>query len=258
MRKLVTLLLGGAMLLSIIIAGCGLQSGLTEVADKFFQAVAANDYEAAYALVSSGFRRSATVEKMRDFLESRGLDEYASANWSSWEITTEQGTLEGTITTTDGSSIPVTVILVKSGEDWRIHYIDAGAAGVSDEESAEITMPEDDALKVLATESVLELAAAINAKDFTDFYNYTAELWQAQSEPQELQGYFQEFVDEGIDMTYIKDMEPVFSEPPAIDEDDVLHLKGYFTSQPSMTYFELDYLYEHPSWRLIGINVEVK
>lgn len=260
MKKLVSLLLSGLMLLSLIIAGCGMQSDLVEVADKFFGAVAAGDYDTAYQLVSSGFRRSASVEKMREFLESRDLDQYASADWTSWELTTEQGTLEGTINTTDGSTIPVTMVFVKAGEGWRIHYIDAGPAGVSDEEpeTADVTMPSDEELESLATQSIMALAAAVNAKDFTGFHEYVAELWQSQTEPEELQGYFQEFVDEGIDMSYVDTLKPIFSAPPSIDEDNVLHLKGYYTSQPSMTYFEFDYLYEYPNWRLIGVNVEVK
>lgn len=259
MKRLISLLLSGLMLLSLIISGCGLQSGLIEVADKFFSSVAAGDYDTAYQLVSSGFRRSADVDKLRRFLESRGLDKYASADWSSWELTTEQGTLEGTITTTAGGSIPVTLVFVKSGEDWRIHYIDAGPAGISDEQpEVEVTMPADEILQALATESILALAAAVNARDFTGFYDHVAELWQSQSEPEEIQGYFQEFVDEGIDMTYVDTLSPVFSAPPAIDEDNVLHLKGYYTSRPAATKFELDYIYEHPDWRLIGINIEVK
>ena len=37
-----------------------------------------------------------------------------------------------------------------------------------------------------------------------------------------------------------------------------LGMAGYFPTQPSMVYFELDYAYEHPNWKLVGTSVEVK
>lgn len=258
MRKLISGALITALLLTVIIAGCGLQKGLTEVADKFFRAVAAGDYDTALQYVSSGFKRSTSVEKLQNFLESRGLTDYASANWSSWKLTTEQGTLEGTITNQDGSTVPVTLVFVKQGEDWRIHYIDAGPAGVTDEETAEAPLPDDATARQLVDDSMMRLAQAINTADFGDFYNHISQLWQSQTEPDTLQTYFHEFIDQGIDLTTIANLEPVLSDPPAIDDDGVLHLKGYYTTQPTMTYFDLKYIYEHPDWKLIGVNVKTE
>ncbi len=247
-----------AMLCTIFLSGCGLQSGLIEVADAFFAAAAAGDFATAYQLTSSGFRKSISVEKMQEFLEGRALTEYESSDWSSWELTTEQGTLEGTITTTDGSSIPVTVVFVKKGEEWRIHFIDAGSAGVSEETTASPSLPDDEVLKLLTDEAIQQLASAINAADFTGLHSYIAQLWQSQATADDLQGYFQEFIDEQVDLSVLVDLEPVFSEPPAIDEDGVLILKGYYASQPATTHYELSYSYEHPDWKLIGIDVETR
>jgi hypothetical protein len=251
----VIVLLAAALTLFI---ACGVQSGLVEVADKFFAAVKQGDYETAYQYVSSDFKKATSIEQLKTFLESSSLANYESASWPSWSVTTEQGELEGTIRTADGESIPVTLTFIKTDDGWKIHYIHRSAAGISEEPTGGREVPGDDRARELATESVMMLARSINAEDFGGFYSHVSQLWQLQTTPGDLQGFFQDFIDQEVDLTVIKGMEPVFSEAPYIDDDNLLQLKGYYPTDPMTTHFELSYMYEHPNWKLVRIDVETR
>jgi len=72
----------------------------------------------------------------------------------------------------------------------------------------------------------------------------------------EFKNAFISFIEQDIDLTTLKDMEPVISDAPRIDpETGALLVKGYYSSQPSVTNFDLKYIYEHPNWKLAAINV---
>lgn len=71
-------------------------------------------------------------------------------------------------------------------------------------------------------------------------------------------GVFKPFVDQQMDFTVLQALAPVFSKPPGLNSDELLVLTGYYPSQPSVTYFTLKFTYEHPAWKLAGVNVQVK
>jgi hypothetical protein len=233
-------------------------SGVVEVADQFFAEVKAGNVANAYEhYLSEDFRAATTLEELESFLEKTALSNYSGASWSSRSISGDQGKLEGSIETADGGTIPITIDLVKENDEWKILSIYKPESGlVSDERTREI--PSDAELKELASASVHNLALAINNDDFKSFYNDISEFWRSQTTPAELKGAFKSFVEQQVDLTVLQGMEPVFSEPPALDENSSLVLKGYFASQPSMTYFDLSYIYEHPEWKLVGIAVDLK
>lgn len=110
----------------------------------------------------------------------------------------------------------------------------------------------------LVAETMLDLALAIKARDFTDFYNNIAELWQKESTPEELYTFFKEFSDKNIDLTGLQRSNPLFIKEPFLDENNWLVLQGYYPTQPSVVSFTLKYLNENSAWRLITINVNVK
>ena len=81
-----------------------LTSGIVDVADKFFDAVQAKEFSEAYTHVAKDFQAATSLEQLKTFLEQSALVNYSEASWSSREITTSQGKLEGTIKTADGGS----------------------------------------------------------------------------------------------------------------------------------------------------------
>jgi hypothetical protein len=69
---------------------------------------------------------------------------------------------------------------------------------------------------------------------------------------------FQSFIDKKINISSIAKLDPTFDGTPAVNEDGFLALKGSYPTQPSKLLFQLKYAYEDDSWKLVGINVEVK
>jgi hypothetical protein len=67
---------------------------------------------------------------------------------------------------------------------------------------------------------------------------------------------FQSFILREVALGGVKDVAPVFDEPPAMDENNILTLAGYVPITPQPVFFILKYRYEHPTWRLVGIRVK--
>jgi hypothetical protein len=119
-------------------------------------------------------------------------------------------------------------------------------------------VPSNRESKTLALDSLLSFNAAIQTKSFDKFYGKISELWQKEVTADKLREIFQGFIDKEIDLTPITKVEPVFDGTPAVNEDGLLVLKGSYPTRPSKVIFELKYVYEKESWKLGGINVEVK
>src|SRR4051812_25087310 len=117
------------------------------------------------------------------------------------------------------------------------------------------SIPPEKELATLTRDSILAFDQAIQAKDFTAFHKQISALWQAQVTPSKLKEIFQSFIDQQIDLSIVKGVEPVFSEPAKINEDDVLVLKGAFPTSPTKVDFQLKYLNEKKAWKLVGIKV---
>jgi hypothetical protein len=119
-------------------------------------------------------------------------------------------------------------------------------------------VPTDKELKKLALDSLLLFNVAIQTKSFEDFYSHTAKLWQKEVTHEKLLEIFQSFIDKKINIALIVKEEPTFEGTPAVNEDGFLVIKGSYPTQPSKVFFELKYVYEDESWKLVAINVQVK
>ena len=119
-------------------------------------------------------------------------------------------------------------------------------------------VPANKELKKLALDSLLLFNEAIHTESFEDFYNHTAKIWQKEVTPEKLLEIFQSFIDGKIDIAHIAKLEPAFDGTPAVNEDGFLVIKGSYPTKPSAVFFELKYVYEDDSWKLIAINVQVK
>lgn len=119
-------------------------------------------------------------------------------------------------------------------------------------------IPEESQLKTLVSDTMWNFAQAINAKDFSAFYQTIAKRWQEQITQEQLAPAFQTFSDQNFDLTGLPQLEPVFSEPPAINSAGLLVLQGSYPSQIFATDFTLKYLYEETSWKLFGISLNIQ
>ena len=119
-------------------------------------------------------------------------------------------------------------------------------------------VPSEEEAKRLALDSLLAFNKALQAKSFDSFYAQIAKIWQGQTTAAKLAAIFQPLILTGSDLSPIAKMELVFDPRPALNENNLLVLKGSYPAQPGKVSFELKYVYEEQSWELFGINVNLK
>lgn len=106
-------------------------SGIVDTSDEFFAAAKANDYEAAYKLTTQQLQAETTPEGLGAFLEANGLHKVAETSWSSRSTESNKGELEGSVTTADGATIPLTLGLIYENDAWKISAIEVEAPSLS-------------------------------------------------------------------------------------------------------------------------------
>lgn len=247
-----------ALAFVIVILVFFLTSGVTKTADVFFQAVRDGDMEAASSFLSEEFKAATSREELEAFLRGTALVNYSSATWSSREVSGNTGKVEGSVKTEDGGTVPVQIQFVKEKGKWKILRIDKAASGLAEKPEGGKTIPELEVLRQMTDTALRDFAAAVNRADFTDFHGTLSELWKNQITPEKLLEVFRTFVDQKIDLTVLSQYQPVFSEPPAMNEEGFLELTGYYPTQPSILYFTLNYTYEYPDWLLAGVHINLK
>jgi hypothetical protein len=144
---------------------------------------------------------------------------------------------------------------IQAGSAWKLMGINVQAVPFV-ESTGEV--PSAGELKTLVLDSLLAFNVALQTKSFDDFYSHIAKLWQKETSPDKLLEIFQSFVDKDVNIAAIDKLEPTFAGTPAVNEDGLLVIKGSYPTQPSRVYFQLKYADEDGSWKLVGINVQVR
>lgn len=230
--------------------------------EKFLSTLGSGSTEAAYAMTSATLRASQTQDDFARAIKTFGLDGYQSASWSNRSISNDRGLLEGTAHTKSGGSVPLTLELINEGGAWKVLSIKGPQAGASSgpiiPSEAAPTAPSTQEAAQLALASLLSFNEAIQAKSFDSFHAGISKVWQEQITPAKLLEIFRPFVDAEINLAAIKPLAPVFTSPPAINSDGVLILEGEYPTEPSKVFFKLKYVSENKTWKLLGVNVNVK
>ncbi len=269
MKKwLIGILVFLAVVVVIVLIAFRATSGVAKSADEFFSLIQAGKLEEAYNSAAKEFQASVSMDTFRQFLEITTIDQFSRATWTTRSIENNIGKLIGSIHTKDGGVVPIEVDLVKEEGKWKVLSLTRKAAGLKEkQEEAEPStpapatgkeIPSGEVLATMVNESVWILGDGLNKNDLGAFYDHIAKLWQSQTDEPSLRQAFHEFIDKKIDLTIMHGQTPVLSEPPVIDKDGVLRLKGYYPTQPYVINFDLGYLYEHPNWKLVAVNINTK
>ena len=68
---------------------------------------------------------------------------------------------------------------------------------------------------------------------------------------------FSDLASKGVDLSVTSIIAPQLTQPPALDQaKGMLHLKGYFPSEPVQINFEILYQAVDGRWRLFGLSVQ--
>lgn len=246
-----------ALVAAILLFAFGFTRGAVESAETFLTQLGDGKIEEAYANTSATLRQQQPLPAFQRTVKELGLTDYASASWSSRKVQGDRAHLEGSVATRPGGKIPLTLELVKESETWKVVYVSGPRAGVTTEQSGK-TLPTDAEGRGLILASLFAFNQAVQRGDFSDFHSQISQLWQEQITPERLKEAFAEFVTKQIDISKIKEVEPILTEPPQINSDGVLILEGYYPTHPAKVHFRLKYTYEHPAWKLLGIKVNVE
>ncbi len=263
--KKVLIAIGGAVVFGtvLVMLVLFLTSGIAGVADDFLKAMKSGDMNKAAGYLSSEFKRSTAPSKLTEIARKGGFDRFESVSWGQRSTSTSggatRGELEGEMTTTNGTQIPITLKFVKEDGDWKIFSLNAGRAGANQPTgNLLITKPDNAAMVKMVGETMRVFAESVNAQSMQKLYDHTAQVWQSQTSPDALEKIFKGFIDAKINMLALQNLAPVFANTPEVADNGVLEIKGYYPSRPLQVSFEHKYLLEGTEWKLIAINVNAR
>jgi len=233
-------------------------SGMVTAADRFFQAIQDKDISAAYAGLSPAFQRTASEQDLEGYLKSTAIADFASASWDSRTVNMGSGNLKGSITTTSGDVIPLTLDFVKSDGEWKIYAIHQPVAGIQESPSPSREIPGEEALIDLVQGSTAAFAAAIREKDMSLFHQHISRLWQDQFTVAQLEETYGSFYVLGNGLDVMKNYTPSFDNEPVLDENGVMIISGHYATNPDQLHFQHKYIHEGLSWKLLGYSVQIQ
>lgn len=256
---LLLVVLLGAQAQSPAIPDLGALKELTaDSMEAFSNAVATKDFTAFHKQISALWREQITPAKLKSIF----------ATFIEQEIDLTPA-LQLTPQFAQPASLDEDGVLVIHGHydtrpsavQFRLKYVNERSTwklvGLKVDVKPARALPDQGEARALALESLLAFNRAVQAKNFAAFHKQIAEVWRKQITPAELQKAFAPFVEQGVNIATVADLQPVFDPAPGFDEDDFLLLKGYYPTQPNKVYFKLRYLREDDTWQLVNIAVNV-
>jgi hypothetical protein len=118
-------------------------------------------------------------------------------------------------------------------------------------------MPPERELKTLVTDSLVAFNKAAQQKDFSQFHKQRLAVQLRDGVPlDKFTESFKAFMDKSNDISGIAKYEPVFDGTPAIDSDGVLAVQGHYETKPSQVTFNLKFVNESGTWKILGLDVK--
>jgi opacity protein-like surface antigen len=119
-------------------------------------------------------------------------------------------------------------------------------------------VPSDDDQEVLVKSTLMTFNDANLTGNYTVLYDKASKPFKAQLSVQKLVDGFKGFREKKVNLASIvsADMDP--GNKATINNDGVLNLKGRFKDDEKRIRFDLNFVYEDGSWKLLGIEVDYK
>ena len=236
-------------------------SGLTKVADSFFEALKKGDTDQALKYFSEQALNQSSRENLDDFRAVNSLADLKNLSWSNRSISIpDSGKLTGTVNLKNGKNIPLTISFTKDGEDWRIYSIKKEAAGIVDGVD-EKELPSEEKLIRISQNTTKRFVNVIKTNDFPSFYGAISHTWRMETSPEELSKGLEQFrrvyETQTASRPYFEslmNMQPIFTDKPSISQNSVLVVSGRYNIEPEFT-FTYKYVFEGLGWKLVGLKV---
>ena len=135
----------------------------------------------------------------------------------------------------------------------------AAAQGKSDPPkkvaTPELVLPSAESTVVLIRSTLLSLNDALRTGNYTVLRDLAAPSFRDANSAGRLHQIFSGLFAERIDLAPVAILAPKLPQPPGIDENQRLHIAGYFPGEPVQLNFELVFEAVANQWRLFGISV---
>jgi hypothetical protein len=270
--------------LAVIVAGCNPTPPAAQdpesAADAFFAALEKGDPHAAYDSAAFGFQAAQTFAGFLSNAQELGLIGGHPPLWTGKEMHGAEVRLDGTVLTPAGSTVNVSVTMTPDGNAWKLFSLQTATGSEEAENHFTLVgkgtgfndvyhqpMPAPKKIDALVHQTMARFNTAIQLGDFHTFYGTLSQQWkdgQRLSGQQAagvtvnmLKNHFQPFIDKKIDLSMLAGLQPIYDQPPRINEDGLLQLVGHFNAPAYQVNFSFDYAYELPWWKLFGINVSL-
>lgn len=267
--------------LALAIAGCTKKPDPAASAQRFFEQVAAGQGQAAYQGAAFGFQAQRSAAAFEIAAREMGLTDYASGQWEQPEIDGSSAKVRVRVKTRAGKEFPLVVTLTKESGTWRVYSLRSPRSettGISENrftlvgkaptltDTAAQPVPSETELRQLVRENLLRFNDAIATKSFDAFYDSVSVAWQTgrltQGQNQltkgQLQRAFQSFIDQKVNIGGIAKLDPIWDTPVSVGTDGLLAVSGYYPTEPYRVHFALKFIYELPTWKLFGLDVNLR
>ncbi len=249
-------------------------------ADAFFADLEQRDARAAYDSAAFGFQAAQSFDAFVSNARDLGLVGGGRPVWTEKKVEGTQAQLAGTIKTASGPPLTLSITMTSEGKAWKLFSLQTSSSDQGPENRFTLVgkgtgfndvyhqpMPSAPQLDELVQKTLADFNAAIQMRDFHDFYQTLSQQWKnaqrftgdeaADVTPGMLMNHFQPFIAQKIDLSSIAGLKPVYTQTPQINKDGLLELVGYIPGPRYRVNFQLDYAYELPWWKLFGINVDL-
>jgi hypothetical protein len=232
----------------------------------FAHAVNTRDFSGFYAKLSESFRDQTTAKKLATAFKPFSDNQIDLTPIQDHDAVFKKNPLinnKGLLIVEGEYELPTKVVpfhlkYIFEDPDWKLFGIHVKIRPVQAAKRSGVDIPPETELKNLVHQTMLDFAAAVNAKDFSDFHQKIAKFWQEQITGEDFGRIFKSFIDKNIDLSPIEALTPVFQKKPYLDGNGFLVLQGVYNTEPLGTHFKLKYVPEDTEWKLVGINIETK
>jgi hypothetical protein len=118
-------------------------------------------------------------------------------------------------------------------------------------------MPNATQQEVLVKTTLLTFNDANMTGNYTVLHAKLSKPFRDQFGPDKLKEVFKDFADKELSLTPIARLPIVETSAPAIDNNGILTLTGYFDTKPKQVKYQLRFLPSDGAWKPLGIKVDV-
>jgi hypothetical protein len=246
----VLFLVCGGLITTMVVMGFSAIASLTKPADDFLTMLGSGNTAGAYQSGASGLRAAETPEQFAAFVKSSRLDQYRSSSWTQFNIVNNEGTVEGTVTLKDGSTVPLKLSLANEG-GWKVMGLKL--TGTPPAPVVPPT-PTEGEVRKLVNRDLGEFRRAVERNDFTDFRALLSKKMKEQS-PAEIGKPFAPLVVGKADLSAVEPGNLTVTKPATLLTNDVIRVEGEYLGGVLPVRFELEYKLEGGEWRVSYIRV---